>query len=116
METEKMRLRNSGILALVLLAAVAMGCGPTIGDPCTTSADCGNQLCLNNGKPGGYCSKSCVFGEAHACPGGTVCVRDGAGKGRPACFRGCAENRDCRAGYVCAAPKGVEQSVCVAAD
>ena len=87
--------------ALALLCAAAVGCGPTVGDGCTTASDCENQLCINQDfAPGGYCSKTCDPTK-NDCPTGSVCVADALGHGAPACFRTCAVAADCRDSYAC---------------
>ncbi len=106
--------------ALIRSAAIAFcllflaGCGATVGDSCTTVSECGNQLCINQSyTPGGYCSKQCTLGEDSTCPGGSVCVRDGAAKDLAACFKVCKVKEDCRSGYVCASLRSSTQTVCV---
>jgi hypothetical protein len=89
-------------LAITLgLAGILAGCGPTIGDPCTTAADCSGVLCLNVASPGGYCTAPCNVTEATSCPTGSVCVRDALAKNSPACFRLCNRPSECRSGYTC---------------
>lgn len=92
------------LLALFALALTA--CGPTIGDACTTSADCGGSTCLNQDfAPGGYCTTTCSAG-GHDCPTGSVCVRDALGKNADSCFRTCSGANDCRSGYACRSTLG----------
>ncbi|HZH04578.1 MAG TPA: hypothetical protein VEY30_12405 [Myxococcaceae bacterium] len=101
------------MLAAWALAASGWGCGATVGDPCTTNADCSNQLCINTvTAPGGYCSRLCTPEEEEACPGGSTCVRDGAGRGLSACFRECDQMGDCRSGYACSVLPGSRRAVC----
>lgn len=91
--------------AMICLAA----CGPTIGDPCTTTQDCGPGLCVNRDfAPGGYCSKSC--GD---CPAGTICVANILNNGNAGCMRSCKQATDCRTGYVCHAVGNSATSVCI---
>lgn len=105
-----------GIGALSAAAAVAslLGCGPTIGDPCTVAGDCGNQLCINKPyTPGGYCSRQCSLGDDRSCPTGSSCVREGNGSNSPACFHNCSTATDCRAGYVCLSTSKSSKPICV---
>ncbi|MBI3185515.1 MAG: hypothetical protein HYZ28_25535 [Myxococcales bacterium] len=102
----------------ILLAAAGLAafsaCGPTIGDPCTTAAECGNQVCVNQDyTPGGYCSRQCTLADERSCPSGSTCVKDGLAKDNPACFRLCRSQADCRLGYVCKSVKDNPQPVCV---
>jgi uncharacterized membrane protein YgcG len=113
------RALRGAALALPLLLAV--GCKPKIGDKCTVSTDCsqlGDRLC-DTTQPDGYCT---VFNcEPDTCPtdGDGVCVAffpqldpacgmSSSGSWprfeRTFCMRGCEDDSDCRADYVCAAP------------
>lgn len=100
------------VRGLLLLFAV-IACGPTVGDPCTLPKDCLGKLCLSVGLPDGYCSTSCVIENPNACPAGSLCIADGASVGTNACFRLCATERDCRAGYLCQQARGSQAAVCV---
>ncbi len=102
------------VRALIVLAIAAAGCGPTVGDPCTTAADCLGKACLNSaGAPGGYCSVQCSMdGTTMPCPTGTVCVREALGSGTHGCMRACNTARDCRATYRCERERGSELPVC----
>jgi hypothetical protein len=95
-----------------LLAALAGGCAPQIGDQCAVSTDCsvnGDRLC-DTTQPGGYCT---VFNcQPDSCPGSSVCVafRDSscgntAGRAvrfqRTFCMKSCQGDGDCRSGYTC---------------
>lgn len=98
---------------LVVVTLWLSACGPTIGDPCTTDAECGPGVCLNRDfTPGGACSLACAVGGA-ACPSGTVCVRDALGKDRAGCLRSCAAQAECRGGYVCKVEKDSATPICV---
>jgi hypothetical protein len=96
--------------ALVLLALAA--CGPTVGDPCTTPADCLDQACFNGAAfPGGYCStKTCTVGDDTSCPSGSVCVSNGP---NAACYRTCKTMNDCRGNYVCESQNGSSHPICI---
>jgi uncharacterized membrane protein YgcG len=108
-------------VALAVPLFVAAGCTPKIGDKCTVSTDCsqlGDRLC-DTTQPDGYCT---VFNcEPDTCPtdGHGVCVAffpqldptcGGASASqwprfeRTFCVRGCDDDTDCRASYVCVAP------------
>jgi serine protease len=104
-----------GITAVV--AILAAGCGPTIGDPCTTNSECGPAvLCINRDfSPGGYCTISCEIKDPNTtCPTGSTCVRDALSNNTNACFRTCNRQSDCRAGYACRSVNG-SVSICVGA-
>ena len=106
------------VLGAVLLGLGLMGCGATVGDACTTDADCGDKgFCINNQEftPGGYCSQSCVPGKDDTCPTGSSCVSEGYSGDVSACFLRCGSNDDCRTGYRCQGGfKGNPASICVA--
>ncbi len=58
--------------SLALLAAVFVGCGPDIGDPCTSSAACGTGRVCDLTSTDGYCTiPGCT---ADSCPDDSVCV------------------------------------------
>jgi hypothetical protein len=110
------------LLLLALLAALAAGCKPEIGDDCQISTDCsaaGDRLC-DITAPGGYCT---VYNcEPGACPEDeSLCVQFGAERSpnpvcsdpqspspyaRTFCMAVCEDDDDCREGYVCALLKG----------
>lgn len=102
------------LFAVPALLALLTACGPTIGDPCTTSQECGGQVCLNRGEstPGGYCSRQCTQADLTTCPGGSICVRDGLVRGTAACYRQCRTQADCRPGYVCRLYNDSLETVC----
>ncbi len=107
------------LLALCWLAgALALiGCGATVGDPCTVPDDCNGQLCVTRAEtPGGYCSQQCVLGDDGSCPSGSTCVREGAGGEIHACFLRCNDAGDCRSGYACRTHKDSGFTVCVGPD
>ncbi len=103
------------ILLFLGFALLLTGCGTSIGEGCTTSDDCGGQICINRGgrTPGGYCSKQCVLGDDSNCGGGAICVKEGAGKDFHACFLSCERSEDCRKGYSCLNEKDGQRKVCV---
>ena len=91
--------RSIGALASVALAVLLGSCASSIGDACTTDQDCGGRSCQSSGSfPGGYCTENCVVGDDGSCPNGSSCV-DHHGGGF--CLRICADNNECRTGYVC---------------
>ncbi|MBS1148646.1 MAG: Extracellular serine protease [Myxococcaceae bacterium] len=109
-------MRTSLAIAVVLSSLLA-GCGPTIGDPCTTNSECGpGVICLNKDfSPGGYCTLACKVEDPNTtCPTGSTCVRDALARNAPACFRTCSRAADCRNGYVCRTVNG-SVSICVGA-
>ncbi|MBK8168945.1 MAG: PPC domain-containing protein [Sandaracinaceae bacterium] len=82
-----------------------------VGDGCTTNEECGeNAGCIqgvdsdgnDTGFVGGYCislPEACGDG---ACADGTVCYNLNLGATpTPACIRSCADDSECRPGYVC---------------
>ncbi len=104
------------VFALWVTAAVAVftGCGPTIGDPCTTAKDCGGAVCLTRDfTPQGACSTACQVGTASSCPSGSACINDVLGPGAPGCLRTCTAQADCRSGYVCKTVDSAKPTVCI---
>ena len=117
-------LTPSALLALfsplALLALV--GCTPAIGDKCVVSTDCstrGDRLC-DTSQQDGYCTQfNCA---KNSCPDNAACVLFnaavpgcgyddraggyGARTARAFCVASCGRDSDCRAGYVCADPRG----------
>jgi hypothetical protein len=113
------------LLLLALLAALAAGCKPEIGDDCQISTDCsaaGDRLC-DITAPGGYCT---VYNcEPGACPEDeSLCVQFGAERSsnpvcsdpqspspyaRTFCMAVCEDDDDCREGYVCAPLNGANE-------
>ena len=111
------RVRRLHVLGLIALVA---GCTPSIGDQCVLSTDCstrGDRLC-DTSQPAGYCTQfNC---SKNSCPDQAVCVlfnaavpgcsyddRSGGYGSRIArsfCVKMCANNGDCRGGYICADP------------
>jgi hypothetical protein len=105
------------LMLLALLATVAVGCKPKIGDDCQISTDCsaaGDRLC-DITAPGGYCT---VYNcEPGACPEDeSLCVLFGAERSplpeckdpqapspyaRTFCMATCESDSDCRDGYTC---------------
>lgn len=100
------------VLCLALLAVT--GCGPTVGDACTTTSECGGSTCINRDfTPGGYCSQACSVGAANTCPAGTLCVHEALGKNTAGCMRACSADKECRNGYVCRFAKDSTGTVCI---
>ena len=96
-------LRGLAGLALALL----LGCGASdraVGEPCTTGASCpaGFTTACVSVWPDGYCTE--VACQAGSCPPGSRCVRGLRFTNVPFesfCVATCANNDDCRAGYLC---------------
>lgn len=101
-------------IALALTLALFFSCGPTVGDACTVAAQCGGLgQCLNaDFAPGGYCTVSCGDSRT-SCPGGTTCINDVLGRGKPGCMRTCVVQGECREGYVCQSQRDSALRVCV---
>ncbi len=100
------------MLCALLLALPLAACGPTIGDACTTSSDCGVGTCLNRAyAPGGLCTQSCVVG-GDTCPSGSTCVRGAIDGDLAGCLRSCRGDSDCRAGYTCRTERESVTQVC----
>jgi hypothetical protein len=105
-------------LAAVAFAALTIGCGPKIGDACSSFTDCsqqGDRLC-DTTQPGGYCTvfncepgsctdSLCVAFDTEVDP---ACgVTDDARRRRfqrTFCVLGCESDSDCRAEYACISP------------
>jgi len=106
----------------LLIAVLALGCKPQIGDKCSVSTNCsttGDRLC-DVTQPDGYCTKfNC---EPGSCPEDSVCVNFGTtlsiideyeGSCTPSqgnspykrsfCMANCSSNSDCRPDYECLA-------------
>jgi hypothetical protein len=82
-------------------AALLAGCGSSIGSSCTTDQDCGGRTCRllpQASFPGGYCTETCVLSDSGSCPTGATCVDH---DGSSICLRACADDTECRSGYVC---------------
>lgn len=87
-------------------ALLAVGCGPAIGDECSSSLDCSqqnNRIC-DRQQPGGYCT---LLGcENDSCPDEAVCVTFRPEPDRLSstwCMASCEDDGDCRdgEGYRC---------------
>jgi hypothetical protein len=105
----------------VLLAALLLGCQPSIGDHCIQSTDCsatGDRQC-DTSQLNGYCViLNCL---PNKCPSGSACIATNAEPlgclyddrhapsrfSRQDCLKTCTEDSDCRVaeGYACIAPK-----------
>ncbi|RMG19540.1 MAG: hypothetical protein D6729_04980 [Deltaproteobacteria bacterium] len=70
------------------------GTSGVIGDACQSGDDCAEGLACHAGLPGGYCIAQCWDG----CPDGSTCTRFA---GQDWCLRTCADDSECREGYVC---------------
>ncbi|WP_437325760.1 hypothetical protein [Sorangium sp. So ce381] len=126
-----LRLTEPALLLVVLGASSLLaGCGPQIGDPCTSSLDCvqaEQQLLCDGTQPGGYCT---VFNcEPDGCSGSSVCVAfnpviDPACSElenvrwprfeRTFCMATCDEDDDCRRGYSCVALGKIQDAAGIA--
>jgi hypothetical protein len=109
-----MKVNRLPLLASLAGLTIALGaCGPTIGDACTASNQCGPGVCVQKDyTPGGACSLACVIGGA-ACPAGTICVRDAIANNQPGCMKSCKHQSDCRDTYICNIQKDSETPICV---
>ncbi|MCC7542994.1 MAG: hypothetical protein IT379_42655 [Deltaproteobacteria bacterium] len=92
-----------------LLAVLAVGCTPEIGDDCSTSVDCsanGDRIC-DTAQPEGYCTvRGC---ERGTCPEEAICVEFRPNVDRLAdrwCLYACESDDDCRDGYACLSADG----------
>lgn len=83
-----------------------------VGDACTTSADCGeNAACIvgvdssgnDTGFVGGYCIATPAMCGDGACAENQQCfnLNLGGDSPTPACIKSCADDSECRPGYVC---------------
>ena len=74
-----------------------------VGAACATNTDCAEGLCLmDEGIPGGYCSKTCGTGMPDAddrCPPKSFCLQ--FDRGVSTCLARCDEDSECREGYIC---------------
>ncbi|WP_437286988.1 hypothetical protein [Sorangium sp. So ce406] len=126
-----LRLTGPAQLLVVLgVSSLLAGCGPQIGDECTTSLDCVQQeqaLFCDTTQPGGYCT---IFNcEPNGCFGSSVCVAFnpvldqacGALENarwprfeRTFCMATCDEDEDCRGGYACVPLRDVREAAAIA--
>ncbi|WP_438025098.1 hypothetical protein [Sorangium sp. So ce233] len=126
-----LRLTGPAQLLVVLgVSSLLAGCGPQIGDECTTSLDCVQQeqaLFCDTTQPGGYCT---IFNcEPNGCFGSSVCVAfnpvlDQACSAlenarwprfeRTFCMATCDEDEDCRGGYACVPLRDVREAAAIA--
>lgn len=91
---------------LACFALLAVGCGPAIGDDCSTSLDCSaqnNRVC-DRQQPGGYCTLNGC--ENDSCPDEAICVTFRPEPERLSstwCMAECDDSSDCREdeGYRC---------------
>lgn len=87
--------------AWIILAFALAACGgPTLGNPCQSSADCetGQSCYASYGKL--LCSKGCgLAGSTLDCPGGTVCAVHESNQ--LLCGASCKADADCRSGFTC---------------
>lgn len=105
--------RSLAAAGLAVMCAL-VGCGTTVGDPCTTPKECGEGVCINRSyTPGGYCTRQCVVGDAQSCPAGSKCISEGISGELDGCFLECSESSDCRSGYVCERVRDSQFTVCV---
>jgi len=97
------------LASLGVVALLAVGCSPEIGDDCSTSIDCsanGDRIC-DTAQPDGYCTvRGC---EQGTCPEEAVCVEFRPNVDRLAdrwCLYSCSDDSDCRDGYRCLGADG----------
>ncbi len=84
-------------LVACLFICLTGACGPTIGDTCETSSECGTGSICDEATPGGYCTMTpCRPGE---CPAEAVCVDFGTE--RTWCMRRCDDGQGCREDLTC---------------
>lgn len=94
--------------SLIVLVALAAGCGKEIGDPCIVSTDCTNgggfygqtstqnRICLSGSESGGYCS---IMGcDYNTCPQEATCIRFFTGQ---FANRTCGMASDCSLDELC---------------
>lgn len=104
------------LFALALAALVLMaGCQKTIGDACNTNLDCAftNDRLCDTTQLGGYCTVAECTRDS--CPDQATCVQFQAHTPRLArsyCMRPCAQDSDCRTGYVCEFPTVMGSATC----
>lgn len=84
-----------------------------IGIVCMSDADC-DSFCAADGEGfrDGYCTNFCD--DDNPCPSGSACLQ--VNRDSSICFAGCdpsADERQCRAGYGCAASVRIPEPVCV---
>jgi hypothetical protein len=109
-------MKSLAFLPAALLAVLAGGCQPDIGDPCRLPSDCalgGDRICDTTFSASGYCT---IFNcEPGGCPEEAVCVSyqgvvsavEGCQIGqrlqRTFCMKACEDDGDCRVrdGFAC---------------
>jgi len=103
--------KDCGVNEVCDLANSGGVCAPdpitaTVGEPCSTTVDCGNDprdACNNqagDSYPGGYCTME-PCNDVQVCPPGATCVAQPFET--PGCLKSCQSDADCREvdGYVC---------------
>jgi hypothetical protein len=74
---------------------------PDVGSPCTADGQCDGDFCFTQADFGwyqGYCSGECAF-DADCGAGARCSYRDADGNG--ICMTACADDGECRDGYLC---------------
>ncbi len=85
------------LVASILCAMAMAGCGSSIGDDCSTNADCPAGSYCDKIMPGGLCTiANCRESD---CPDGSTCVE--FYNGERFCMQTCDADGDCRDGYTC---------------
>ena len=84
-------------LVVLGLATIIVGCAPSIGDSCESSAECPSGAICDVTAPGGYCTMDGC--DSESCPDGNVCVE--FNDEESFCMRYCEADSDCRKTYSC---------------
>ena len=103
-----MRLRHLGIILLIIACG---GDPPNIGNTCTATDGCDEDLTCDTSIPGGYCTTSCTTsGSTEQCPEEAVC--DTVAGSALNCVKICKTGADCRADQDCNGVSGSNIKAC----
>ncbi len=91
------RFHRLALFSLVAVALAATACGTSIGDECSTNADCPAGSYCDRAMPDGMCTISNC--RPSHCPDGSICVE--FYNGERFCMPTCGSDGDCREGYSC---------------